>query len=89
MSKPGAKNPPTGKESTLVVTADTAMPTAGFRIVVSTQGSLFVTYKRSPDVVCELVFPTGKHHEPGMFAKIWKDATIVTNPVDKIITYGE
>ena len=87
MSRPGAYNPSMGEPFGLVVTAATVCKSSGFRISVSTAGSLFVRYADS-DEICELPFGTGVSHEPGNFKQIWKDASIITNPVDTIVKYG-
>jgi len=88
--KPGASNPTYGVPKTLSTAANTKMTAKGFRVVVATEGSIFVHYANTPGITCELVFPAGVHYEPGEFVEIWRDAaTIVTNPVDTIIAYGQ
>jgi hypothetical protein len=83
-------NPSIGVPYTLTGVANTPAGCNGFRIVVTTVGSLFAVYKDGKDTdVCELPYTTGVHHEPGEFKQIWDDGTIVTDPVDTIIRYGE
>jgi len=88
--KPGASNPTKGVPKTLSTTPNTKLSAKGFRVVVATEGSIFAVYRDSPNDICELVMPAGVHHEPGEFVELWRDAaTIVTNPADTIVAYGQ